>query len=565
MRNKRSIKAFIRAVLFVLFAGTIPPGFCQSHSTQLSDSTTTERAETPVDPLGHPSLVKVNKYILSDPKIGESIRGWVGSSTVSEWSRLESWDMEMPYDFVWKQLDNQRSAGRSLLQSPLRSNQIEAINIVLPNVFADQLELDSLEFEPIAELDLNSDIDTLSESIETDRKRNFGGPDAVPNRLETDQLQQDMLFELKALRPYYEWKNRLAEQTGFSYALDYYNTILKANKSIAGTSDSASSGVFRLTGSWQFLGRGTESVSTLNFLVEQRHKFSQNTPAGFAFESLGYLGAIDIPFADDGWHLTNLYLSQSWLGGDAEAVLGFLDVTDFVDVYPLTSPWTDFSNFVFSIGVATMDLPDDAALGFGAGVWLSDNLYILAGLFDLNSDPNNPFNGFNTFFDQRRFFKAAELGYTWAAKERYYFDNVHLTVWHADQRESSGVLTDGWGMVFSYSDQIDDHWLIFARAGYSEDGGGLLQKAVSLGFGYQPNPIGAVPGSQLGFGINWGQPNSSLFGSGLKDQYAIESYYRLQVTGELAITPMVQLLLNPALNPQQDTILVFGLRTRLSF
>ena len=41
--------------------------------------------------------------------------------------------------------------------------------------------------------------------------------------------------------------------------------------------------------------------------------------------------------------------------------------------------------------------------------------------------------------------------------------------------------------------------------------------------------------------------------------------YRLQVTRELAITPDVQLLINPALNPEKNAIWVFGLRGRLAF
>lgn len=105
----------------------------------------------------------------------------------------------------------------------------------------------------------------------------------------------------------------------------------------------------------------------------------------------------------------------------------------------------------------------------------------------------------------------------------------------------------------------------FLRAGYAEDGGNLMQSSVSAGIGYQPNPIGGAAGNLLGFGINWGQPNEAVFGSGLDDQYAIETFYRIQVTKELAIKPDVQFLINPALNPDEDNIWVFGLRTRLTF
>ena len=89
---------------------------------------------------------------------------------------------------------------------------------------------------------------------------------------------------------------------------------------------------------------------------------------------------------------------------------------------------------------------------------------------------------------------------------------------------------------------------------------------MSIGGGYTPSGLETLgSGSQLGFGASWGKPNDALFGSGLDDQYTIETYYRLQVTRELAITPSVQLLIDPALNPERSTLWVFGLRARLAF
>jgi hypothetical protein len=67
-----------------------------------------------------------------------------------------------------------------------------------------------------------------------------------------------------------------------------------------------------------------------------------------------------------------------------------LDVTDFVDVYALGSPWTSFSNLTFSTGAASMALPNDASPGFMLGGWVTDNVYITGGMSGLNSDPTDP-------------------------------------------------------------------------------------------------------------------------------------------------------------------------------
>lgn len=393
------------------------------------------------------------------------------------------------------------------------------------------------------------------------------GPSEVQNRISLDGLSKDTLFDLEFMQPYYAWKADILEKYGYTYSLDYYPIYLKASDSLPGTKDDAASAVFRFSGFWQLLGRnGGGSTGTLVYLVEHRHRYTDNLPGAFALESLGYAGFSGIPYTDEGgrWHLTNLYWNQEWDNGFGLA-LGFLDVTDWVDVYALTSPWTDFYNFVFSIGAATMDLPDDAALGLGGGGWLTDNVYFIAGLEDLNSDPTDPFEGFNTFFNDHEFFKHAEIGWNITGNDLYFLDNLHLTLWHADERERIDV-DDGWGAFLSFSHTFEKKWLMFARGGFAEDGGSLLKRSVSIGGGYAPAGVG-LPGAghQLGFGVNWGQPNENLFGIDLDDQYAFEAYFRLQVTKEFAITPDVQLLIDPALNPDKDTLWVFGLRARLSY
>jgi carbohydrate-selective porin OprB len=49
------------------------------------------------------------------------------------------------------------------------------------------------------------------------------------------------------------------------------------------------------------------------------------------------------------------------------------------------------------------------------------------------------------------------------------------------------------------------------------------------------------------------------------DQHTLEAFYRIQVWKEIAVTPDIQYIRNPALNPNDDTLWVFGLRVRLAF
>ena len=60
-------------------------------------------------------------------------------------------------------------------------------------------------------------------------------------------------------------------------------------------------------------------------------------------------------------------------------------------------------------------------------------------------------------------------------------------------------------------------------------------------------------------------PSEETFGPDLRDQYTAELHYRLHLLPHLTITPDIQLVIHPALNPDEDQIWVFGLRARLDF
>ena len=85
---------------------------------------------------------------------------------------------------------------------------------------------------------------------------------------------------------------------------------------------------------------------------------------------LGYVGLIEPPFSDQGLRLTNLYWRQRFNGGRFTLLGGFVDPTDYLDVYAMASPWTGFLNFAFSTGTTTMALPKEG-FGLAAGAMLT--------------------------------------------------------------------------------------------------------------------------------------------------------------------------------------------------
>jgi porin len=263
------------------------------------------------------------------------------------------------------------------------------------------------------------------------------------------------------------------------------------------------------------------------------------------------------PFSDEEFRVTNLYWRQRLAKKRVVLLAGFLDATDFVDVYAMASPWLHFMNLAFSTGSAAIALPNDGLLGLAAATWINENVYAIASIGDNASDPTDPFAGFDRFFNVNEYFTSLEVGWT-TGHDRAYFDNIHLTLWHSDKKSEAGD-PDGWGLNASATWYVQGKWLPFLRGGYAEDGGSLLQKSLGAGVGYQ-----WVPGRDLvGLAFNWGQPNETTWGPDLRDQYTMEMFWRWQVAEQLAITPDLQLLGNPANNPDADAIWVFGLRARL--
>lgn len=384
-----------------------------------------------------------------------------------------------------------------------------------------------------------------------------GGPDSVNALLEDIATIHENLLDQDWRSGWDEWKAGVAESTGLSFGLDYSAQAFGATEALAGADDFEAAGMVRFFGKWEAIDRGGPFSGTLNWKVEHRHRYTDMTPSGFSLGNVGNVGVTGGPFNNNGARLTNLYWRQG-LGARMVAYLGFLDVTDFVDVYALGSPWTAFTNLAFSTGSASIPLPPDATFGGMLGGWLTDKIYAVGSIANMNGDPTEPFDFVDSFFDDSEFFTSIEVGWT-SSKDRFYFDNVHLTLWHVDEVDAAGT-PDGWGANISASFWVDDCYMPFLRAGYADDGGSLLERSVSVGVA-----ANLFDNRDLaGVAANWGRVNEDTFGVD-DDQFAVEAFYRLQLSQSVRLTPSVQLLFDPALNPGEDFVAVFGMRGVASF
>lgn len=379
--------------------------------------------------------------------------------------------------------------------------------------------------------------------------QSFGGPQSVAGQLTRDQRHKS-----DVLKGYFDFKDRLNKELGLAYGIDYNPIIQGATASLGELV--AASGAFRIFGSWNAVGRNSQNKGSLVLKVENRHRLGTKTSAQGLAGEIGYAGLTSVPYSDIGWALTNLYWEQRILRNRLAFIVGVLDPADYSNVYGLVDPWNDFYNLIFSTGT-TIPLPDQG-IGVAVRATIRKNWYVLLGLSDANANPARPKEFFDNFFQTAEYFKQVELGWYGSFEDRF-TRNIHLNLWHIDARNERGI-PDGWGLAFSFSENVGASWEPFFRFGYSEDGGAIMSSSIAIGSGYNIRNTE----NKLSLGLSWGRPMESTYEQELRDQYTIELYYRTQVWRILTLTPDLQLLIDPALNPDTDVLLVYGLRGRIA-
>jgi len=99
----------------------------------------------------------------------------------------------------------------------------------------------------------------------------------------------------------------------------------------------------------------------------------------------------------------------------------------------------------------------------------------------------------------------------------------------------------------------------FVRAGVGEPAVTPVQSFVSAGIALE-QPFGR-PRDEMALGVAWSRPSP---GVGQRNETLIEAYYRFALSPALSLTPDVQVVIDPTLNPAARDSVVLGLRLHLS-
>jgi porin len=384
------------------------------------------------------------------------------------------------------------------------------------------------------------------------RRGAFAGPNTPQGQLEEDDRVKKPAMRMGgfdgALSPWFHWKRRINEQHGLQLGGQYVSLYQGLSDSLD-EEDDAASGLFRVNLRWVLAGRESGNEGALAITVDHRHAYTELSPADLAGPA-GYLGITGTLLNDFGGAILNLTWSQALNDGNTGILVGRFDPADYMNVLGYANPWTAFQNLAVLLE-PSMAFPD-ASWGLGGGNWFNEQWWVLATVNDANglaTDSLESFDGGSEFYKQ--------AGFGWSpSKEQRYTHSVNSTLWHVDAREDLGI-DSAQGIGLSANWTWNDKWMAFGRMGYSEGAAPIYNNSATAGFIRHF----AFRSDLVGLGVNWGDPPDET----LSEQITVEGFYRFQLAQNLAITPSVQYLVDPAFNPDYSEVWLLGLRMRFSF
>lgn len=114
------------------------------------------------------------------------------------------------------------------------------------------------------------------------------------------------------------------------------------------------------------------------------------------------------------------------------------------------------------------------------------------------------------------------------------------------------------GWAISFDQNLTDQYGVFMRYGGNDGHLNSIEHLVSAGFSFL-KPFGRV-NDQAGIAASYTHPSDG----DLRDEYAAEVYYRLQVTAGIELSGSAQLIVDPSAS-DSDAIGVFGIRARILY
>ena len=391
----------------------------------------------------------------------------------------------------------------------------------------------------------------------------LGGALSAEGQIVEDNKSKRGFFRFPTtLKPLVDLKAHIRKEYGLNFSFSYGLLYQGYSDSLVNETN-AFSHKFAFNLSWKLINPGERDAGSINLAVEDRRALGTRLPPLFAGVLAGSMVPTAATWSDFGsGGITQFYWRQNFFKDRLQFNIGKIFAPNYVDTYP----FFDDNGFFLNQSFSTNPTIASALRGFGAvvaGYPTKTNFYLLGGIYNANSDDTGV--TIDNFFTENEYFYQFEAGWSGLAKKPMSLavrgaldpENIHMTVWFKD-RQSARDIDPSWGIAFNANGVIRERFKPFLRIGWSDGRATLVDTNVSVGLGWQPRGENA---DFLGIGFSWASPSDDNRIS----QYTTELFYRFQVTENLAITPDIQMIVNPSLNRDTDILWVGGIRTRVSF
>jgi len=414
------------------------------------------------------------------------------------------------------------------------------------------------------------------ENIDNDTLKHVGGKVFIENPLEPGKVIDDIvpkpgsIFDIGVGHTYFDWKDEVYDKIGLKFGISYQLLYQGASSVLEDAEYDRAAGQWAgFSTKWTLINKNKKNKGGIVFSMYDRRSLGNNAvPSNFGMADVGGI-TTNVEFTTWNFAIENLYWEQ-WLSlgqHDFMFRIGNQVATVLIDPFRFKDPRVSFTTGTFAYHL-TMPTP---TFGFGAGFkWLpakGSGLYIAGTLNDMNGDPN--LQGFDwSTVSRGEFFYAGEIGYNWKRGEGDY-DHLHLIVFYADKRSTRSPETlpneAGGGFSVLGEKQIN-RWVGFAKYTYNTaEGGGVSgtfsNHTVTAGAAYK-NLLNVNGETAVGF--LYMNPIDEIFGEDARDQMGIETYWRVLLTRNIWVTPGIQFVFNPTLNPEDDFVAIPHFKFRIA-
>ena len=397
-------------------------------------------------------------------------------------------------------------------------------------------------------------------------EREFGNPRDIDHNLDNSLPKRDSVVPQLKPQGWANFKKQLYKKHGLKLGFSYQGIYQKASESLT-EQDTAAAGWVLLEVKWEAFRRGKDFQGSIVMAVDGRHTFGSNAVPGLFRLQTGSLWTTDAAYFEWDPYVAIAFWEQ-WFKKDRFVLrLGQQVSTAVFDFFRFGDFRTSFSNSQLTAPAAIMPFgPPGPGLSFKWWPNEGSELYVVGTVTDINAPVGEWDWGRLTEFGQ--VFAGVEIGKNWR-RGKGDFDHAHLNLWLGDEVDTAPYPTEsGWGFKLHGSKQWGS-WVGFGNLAYNNSyGGGFgftnTRQAVNAGFGYlKPLGIGGDIALALSRAEPLDRPDPILGIQSDRNQYGLETNWKILLTPDLWITPGVQLIWDPSFNPSADFLAIPQIKFRL--